>query len=72
MKQLIVIRHSQDFWQKGEFENVIEALDHTYSLILKADMEDMSLGFLQQNEDLRFTISQRILNRCTSSSTLSD
>lgn len=52
---------SQDFWQKGELENAIDALDHAYSLILKADVEDMPAEFLQQKEDLRFTISKRIL-----------
>ena len=52
---------SQDLWQKGELEYAIEALDHAYALILKADGEDLSLEFLQQKEDLRFTISKRIL-----------
>lgn len=52
---------AQDFWQKGELENAIEALDHAYSLILKADLENTSAEFLQQKEDLRFTISKRIL-----------
>ncbi len=52
---------SQDLWQKGELEYAIEALDHAYALILKADVEDLSLESLQQKEDLRFTISKRIL-----------
>lgn len=51
---------TQDFWQKGELENAIEALDHAYSLILKADLENRSAEFLQQKEDLRFTISKRL------------
>jgi len=52
---------SQDFWQKGDLENAVEALDQAYSLILKIDNEDMSPELSQQKEDLRFTISKRIL-----------
>jgi len=52
---------SQDFWQKGDLENAVEALDQAYSLILKIDNEFMSPELLQQKEDLRFTISKRIL-----------
>ena len=50
---------SQDFWQKGELENALEALDKAYSLILKIDTYDSEL--MQQKEDLRFLISKRIL-----------
>jgi membrane-bound lytic murein transglycosylase D len=52
---------SQDFWQKGDLENAVEALDQAYSLILKIDNESVSPELLQQKEDLRFTISKRIL-----------
>lgn len=53
-------RVSQDFWQKGEIENALEALDQAYSLILKIDtLDDPEL--IQQKEDLRFLISKRIL-----------
>ena len=51
---------SQDFWQKGEFENAIESLDQAYSLILKIDT-DANPKFIQQKDDLRFMISKRIL-----------
>jgi membrane-bound lytic murein transglycosylase D len=51
---------SQDFWQKGELENALEALDHAYALILKTDTTN-SPKLLQQKEDLRFLISKRIL-----------
>ncbi|MFV9645587.1 MAG: transglycosylase SLT domain-containing protein, partial [Desulfobacterales bacterium] len=51
---------SQDFWQKGELENAIEALDQAYSLILNVDTND-DLALVQQREDLRFMISKRIL-----------
>jgi len=51
---------SQDFWQKGELENALEALDHAYALILKIDTTN-SPKLIQQKEDLRFMISKRIL-----------
>ncbi|MFO7667824.1 MAG: LysM peptidoglycan-binding domain-containing protein [Desulfobacterales bacterium] len=51
---------SQDLWQKGELENAIEALDQAYSLILSIDTGDNST-LAQQKEDIRFTISKRIL-----------
>lgn len=51
---------SQDFWQKGELENALEALDQAYSLILKIDTFD-DPKLIQQKEDLRFMISKRIL-----------
>ena len=51
---------SQDFWQKGELENALEALDHAYDLILKTDTTD-NPKLIQQKEDLRFMISKRIL-----------
>ena len=53
-------RVSQDFWQKGELENAIEALDQAYSLILNVDTND-NPELVQQREDLRFMISKRIL-----------
>jgi len=51
---------AQDFWQKGELENAIQALDQAYSLILNIDTLDIP-KLTQQKEDLRFTISKRIL-----------
>ena len=51
---------SQDFWQKGELENALEALDHAYALILRIDTAN-SPKLIQQKEDLRFMISKRIL-----------
>jgi len=52
---------AQDFWQKGELESAIESLDQAYSLILSIDDKDTEPDLLQQKEDLRFTISKRIL-----------
>lgn len=51
---------SQDFWQNGELENALDALDQAYALILNADTSDRTKLF-QQKEDLRFMISKRIL-----------
>ncbi len=53
-------QESQDFWQKGELENALDALDHAYALILKINVDD-NAKLMQQKEDLRFTISKRIL-----------
>lgn len=60
---------SQDFWQKGELENAIEALDQAYSLILKVEIDD-NPKFIQQQEDLRFMISKRILEIYASRNTV--
>lgn len=51
---------SYDFWEQGDLENAIESLDQAYSLILRVDPEENS-EILQQREDLRITISKRIL-----------
>jgi membrane-bound lytic murein transglycosylase D len=51
---------SQDFWQNGELENALDALDQAYALILSADTDDHP-KLIQQKEDLRFMISKRIL-----------
>ena len=51
---------SQDYWQQGELENAVEALDRAYALILSADTSDQP-KLIQQKEDLRFMISKRIL-----------
>ncbi len=51
---------AQDFWQKGELENALDALDKAYALILNVDLETDAKLF-QQKEDLRYLISKRIL-----------
>jgi peptidoglycan lytic transglycosylase D len=51
---------SQDFWQNGELENALDALDQAYALILRVDPSDQT-KFIQQKEDLRYMISKRIL-----------
>jgi membrane-bound lytic murein transglycosylase D len=51
---------AQDFWQKGELDKAIEILDLAYSAILQVDTERKP-HLTQQIDDLRFTISKRIL-----------
>ena len=51
---------SNDFWEQGDLENAIDALDESYSIILKIN-PNKSPEIQQQIDDLRFTISQRIL-----------
>ena len=53
-------QESQDFWQKGELENALESLDRAYALILEIHVDD-NPKLIQEKEDLRFTISKRIL-----------
>lgn len=50
---------SQEYWQKGELDHAIDALDQAYQLILSINTDDPAL--FQQKEDLRFMISKRIL-----------
>ncbi len=51
---------SQEYWQQGELEKALDALDRAYGLILSADTSDEP-KLIQQKEDLRFMISKRIL-----------
>ena len=49
-----------DFWEQGDLDNALDALDKAYSLILKVTT-DGEPEVLQQKEDLRFTVSKRII-----------
>jgi membrane-bound lytic murein transglycosylase D len=51
---------SQIFWTQGDLEKSMENLDQAYALILKIDPED-NPGMVQDVDDLRYTISKRIL-----------
>jgi len=57
---LSLCQAAQDFWEKGELDNALEALDSAYALILDIDATDKP-ALLQGKEDLRFMISKRIL-----------
>ena len=56
---------SQDFWQQGEPDNALQALDQAYALITEVDVFDQP-KLIQQKDDLRFMISKRILEIYTS------
>jgi len=53
-------RDSQDYWQRGELEKAVDALDQAYLLILDVEPQD-DFKLVQEKEDLRFMISKRIL-----------
>jgi len=57
---LELIQVSNVYWEQGDVEAAIDTLDKAYSLILRVD-EEGDPNLVQQKEDLRFTISKRIL-----------
>src|SRR6056297_1297064 len=56
---------SQNFWQQGELDNALHALDQAYEQIIDVDPSDQP-KLIQQKDDLRFMISKRILEIYTS------
>ncbi|MCP4665508.1 MAG: LysM peptidoglycan-binding domain-containing protein [Deltaproteobacteria bacterium] len=62
---------SNDFWEQGDLENAFDALDEAYSLILKVDPKGDS-EILRQRDDLRITISKRIMEVHASRFTLAN
>jgi len=59
-KALEYYEASQDFWQQGEFDNALHALDQAYQQIMTVDAAELP-KFIQQKDDLRYMISKRIL-----------
>jgi membrane-bound lytic murein transglycosylase D len=51
---------ASDYWDRGDMDNALDALDTAYYLILNVKANDEP-DLLQQKEDLRFTISKRIV-----------
>jgi membrane-bound lytic murein transglycosylase D len=51
---------SQEYWSEGNFEQAIATLDQAYTNVLKVNTHN-NFELIQQKEDLRFTISKRIL-----------
>ncbi|MBS3757355.1 MAG: LysM peptidoglycan-binding domain-containing protein [Desulfobacterales bacterium] len=51
---------SQNFWQQGELDNALHALDQAYEQIIDVDPSDQP-KLIQQKDDLRYMISKRIL-----------
>jgi membrane-bound lytic murein transglycosylase D len=59
-RALALCRLAQTYWKRGELENAIDTLDRAYALVLVVEPgNDPKL--MQEKEDLRFTISKRIL-----------
>lgn len=51
---------AQEFWQQGDLDNALEALDQAYSLVLQTNGDD-DPKMAQQKEDLRYLIAKRIM-----------
>jgi membrane-bound lytic murein transglycosylase D len=51
---------ASDYWDRGDMDNALDALDTAYFLILNVKPND-DPDLVQQKEDLRFTISKRIV-----------
>ena len=51
---------ANSFWERGELESAVDALDKAYASILRVEADD-DPTLLQQKEDLRLTISKRIV-----------
>ena len=59
-RALYLCRLSQSYWQRGDLDKAIDTLDQAYALILDVD-PGSDPYLLQEKEDLRYTISRRIL-----------
>ncbi len=57
---LELYQKSQEYWDRGDLENALNALDESYALIVRVD-QDVDEAILQQKEDLRYTIAKRIM-----------
>ncbi|MFH0845165.1 MAG: LysM peptidoglycan-binding domain-containing protein, partial [Pseudomonadota bacterium] len=57
---LDLIQASNDFWEQGDLDSAIDALDNAYSILLRVNEEDDAETF-QQKDDLRSTIAKRII-----------
>jgi membrane-bound lytic murein transglycosylase D len=62
---------SGDFLDRGDLDNAIAALDKAFSLILKVSTDEDPV-ILQQKEDLRITISRRIVEAYASRFTVAN
>ncbi len=57
---LELYQKSQEYWDRGNLEDALNALDESYALIVRVD-QDIDESILQQKEDLRYTIAKRIM-----------
>ncbi|MEW6669458.1 MAG: LysM peptidoglycan-binding domain-containing protein [Thermodesulfobacteriota bacterium] len=54
------LQASTEYWEQGDLENAVDALDKAYGLILEVDADD-DPDLIQQKEDLRSTIAKQIV-----------
>lgn len=59
-RALVFCRMAQTQWKRGDLEGAIDLLDRAYALVLAVD-PGSDADLLQEKEDLRITISRRIL-----------
>jgi membrane-bound lytic murein transglycosylase D len=59
-RALYYCRLAQAHWKRGDIESAIDTLDRAYALVLSVDPGN-DADLLQEKEDLRYTISKRIL-----------
>lgn len=59
-RALYYCRLAQAHWKHGDLESAIDTLDRAYALVLSVDPGN-DADLLQEKEDLRYTISKRIL-----------
>ena len=56
----VLMPHRAGHWKRGDLEKAIDTLDQAYALVLSVEPGNEP-KLLQEKEDLRFTISKRIL-----------
>jgi membrane-bound lytic murein transglycosylase D len=54
------LKASTEYWEQGDLENAVDALDNAYALILEVETDD-DPDLIQQKEDLRSTIAKQIV-----------
>lgn len=59
-KAIEFCRYSKSYWDKGEHDKALDALDGAYALLLQVVNED-NPDILQQKDDLRTLIAKRVL-----------
>ncbi|MFO7754199.1 MAG: LysM peptidoglycan-binding domain-containing protein [Desulfobacteraceae bacterium] len=59
-KALLLYKHAQKMWEKGDLEEAMSDLDKAYSKIVNIDL-DQTPDLNQEKEDLRYMISKRVL-----------
>ena len=68
---LDLLETSNDFWEQGDHDSALDALDKAFSVIVQVE-EDEDPDVMQQKEDLRITIAKRIVEVYASRFTVAD